>query len=128
MTDNSKQKVYNKIAKVQDIGYAMNCIVYCGMCVLSYFRNHSDLCSAPSNVRTADSFDKRRFPWSQVTCTPVAHEGYLVRGEILATQKSYGKDNPKNVLTFPPSNRGMLRRSRCVLIFLLKHNRKDDSV
>ena len=35
MTDNSKQKVYNKIAKVQDIGYAMNRIVYCGMCVLS---------------------------------------------------------------------------------------------
>ena len=29
MTDNSKQKVYNKIAKVQDIGYAMNCTWYC---------------------------------------------------------------------------------------------------
>ena len=94
------------------------CIVVCVCCL--NFRNHSDLCSAPSNVRTADSFDKGRFPWSQVTCTPVAHEGYLVRGEILATQKSYDKDNPKNVLTFSPPNRRMLRRSRCVLIFLLK--------
>ena len=87
MTDNSKQKVDNKIA-----GYAMNCNVVC-VCCLS-FRNRSDLCSVPSNVRTADSFDKGRFPWPQVTCTPVPHKGYLVRGEILATQKRYVKDNP----------------------------------
>ena len=40
----------------------------------------------PSNVRTGDSFDKGRFPWSQVICTPVPHKWYLVRGEILATQ------------------------------------------
>ena len=49
MTDNSKQKVDNKIA-----GYVMNCDVVC-VCCLS-FRNRSDLCSVPSNVRTSDSF------------------------------------------------------------------------
>ena len=87
MTDNSKQKVDNKIS-----GYAMNCNVVCVHCLS--FRNRSDLCSVPSNVRTADSFDKGRFPWSQVTCTPVPHKGYLVRGEVLATQKRYAKDNP----------------------------------
>ena len=79
MPDNSKQKVDNKIA-----GYAMNCNVVCVYCLS--FRNRSDLCSIPSNIRTADSFDKGRFPWSQVICTPVPHKGYLVRGEILATQ------------------------------------------
>ena len=79
MPDNSKQKVDNKIA-----GYAMNCNVICVYCLS--FRNRSDLCSIPSNVRPADSFDKGGFPWSQVICSRVPHRGCLVRGEILATQ------------------------------------------
>ena len=82
MTDNSKQKVDNKIA-----GYAMKYNVVCVCCIS--FRNRSDLFSVPSNVRSADSFDKGRFPWSQVTYTPVPHKGYLVRGAILATLKRY---------------------------------------
>ena len=89
MTDSSKQMVDNEIAE-----YAMKYNVVCVCCLGFSFRNRSDLCSVPSNVRTADSFDKGRFPWSQVTCTPVPHKGYLVRGEILATQKRYAKDNP----------------------------------
>ena len=65
MTDNnSKQKVDSKIA-----GYGMNCNVVC-VCCLS-FRNRSDLCSVPSDVRTADSFDKGRFPWSRGHRLPV---------------------------------------------------------
>ena len=79
MPDNSKQKVDHKI-----VGYAMNCNVVCVYCLS--FRNRSGLCSILSNIRTADSFDKGRFPWSQVICTPVPHKGYLVREEILATQ------------------------------------------
>ena len=91
MTDNSKQKVDNKIA-----GYAMNCNVVCVYCLS--FRNRPDLCSISSNIRTADPFNKGRFPWSQVICTPVPHKGYLVRGEILATQ------NLPNVQTKPKNN------------------------
>ena len=91
MPDNSKQKVDYKIA-----GYAINCNV--GRVYCLSFRNRSDLCSIPSNIRTADSFDKGRFPWSQVICTPVPHKGYLVRGEILAIQ------NLPNVQTKPKNN------------------------
>ena len=76
------------------------------MCCLS-FRNRSDLCSIPYNVRTADSFDKGRFPWSQVICTPVPHKGYLVRGEILATQ------NLPNVQNKTKYNIKIRLKSRC---------------
>ena len=79
------------------------------VCCLS-FRNRSDLCSVPSNVRTADSFDKGRFPWSQVTCTPVPHKGLLL---LLFLTFSVLVANPEKLLyTVANPARGLLNREK----------------